>query len=172
MNEKLKPFETTDIAAYVIAYSLSNDIEITHFKIQKLLYYIQAWYLVYFNKNLIFKEPPQAWVNGPVYRSVYNLLKDTAKPHKALKMKNSSPEENIKTFIGLKYNLKLSEEQEGFLNSIMNHYGIMTHEKLIYLTHKEKPWNEAREGLGNFEYSERPISFETMYEFYNNFSKK
>ena len=172
MNDEKKPFDIKQIAAYIVAYCLSNNIEINHFKIQKLLYYIQAWHLVYFDKKLIFEDKPEAWVNGPVYRSIYNLLKNKAKPYEALKINNSTPEKNFQTFNNIKGSLKLSEEQEGFLTSIMNHYGLMKHEKLIYLTHKEKPWNEARKGLGNFDYSEIPISFDTMYEFYSGFLKK
>ena len=171
-QENNKQYQADQIAIYIIAYCLNNDIEVNHLKIQKLLYYIQAWHLVYFDKKLIFEEKPEAWVNGPVYRSVYNLLKDKGKPYEALKMKDSTPEKNSEKFEHVKKGLNFSNEHNDFLNSIMNYYGIMSHEKLIFLTHKEKPWNEARQGLGNFDYSTTPISTDTMYEYYSNFLKK
>ena len=42
----------------------------THLKIQKLVYYTQAWYLANFDTPL-FDEDMQAWTHGPVAPSVY-----------------------------------------------------------------------------------------------------
>src|SRR5688572_8488221 len=43
---------------------------ISHLKLQKLLYYAQAWALVLLDQPL-FAENFQAWVHGPVLPSVY-----------------------------------------------------------------------------------------------------
>ena len=40
-------------------------------KLQKLLYYCQAWALVWDDKPL-FKEKIEAWISGPVVRTLYN----------------------------------------------------------------------------------------------------
>lgn len=37
---------------------------------------------------------------------------------------------------------------------------------LIFLTHSELPWVEAREGLAPFQSSQNPISQNTMYYYY------
>ncbi len=60
------------LADYVVLYLSKNNVEITHLKLQKIIYYIQAWSLVY-HDNELFNESPQAWVNGPVYP--FNLPK-------------------------------------------------------------------------------------------------
>ena len=58
--------ESKRIAKFIVNYFQSVGDPITNLKLQKLLYYIQVWYMVYFEKKLIFDERPQAWVHGPV----------------------------------------------------------------------------------------------------------
>ena len=43
-------------------------------KLQKLLYYAQAWNLV-FNKNPLFQNKIEAWIHGPAVPEVYQFLK-------------------------------------------------------------------------------------------------
>ena len=52
------------IADYTIS---KNESSIMHFKVQKLLYYIQAWSLSILDKPL-FDGDFEAWVHGPVYK--------------------------------------------------------------------------------------------------------
>ena len=59
-----------DVACYV----MSRVKECTTMKLQKLLYYCQAWYLVWNDKPL-FSENIEAWANGPVIRELYNFHK-------------------------------------------------------------------------------------------------
>ncbi len=48
---------------------------ITHLKLQKLVYYAQAWYLANFNRPL-FDEDMQAWTHGPVVPSLWKEYRD------------------------------------------------------------------------------------------------
>ena len=56
-----------DVAAYI----LERRGRMTAMKLQKLVYYSQAWSLVWDGRPL-FDDEVQAWVNGPV---VYDLFK-------------------------------------------------------------------------------------------------
>lgn len=47
--------------------------EITHMKLQKLLYFTNGWYLGLAGKPLL-SENPQVWRYGPVFRWVYNAF--------------------------------------------------------------------------------------------------
>lgn len=161
----IKQVDIKQLAKFILLFCNKNEIGINHYKLQKLLYYIQAWHLVYFDKSLIFDELPEAWVNGPVYRSVYSDWKHIY-PYKDITIKDEH-KDNVDTFIEeTKNKLQLTKEQEEFLSSILQHYGLMSHEKLILLTHREKPWNIAREGLGDFDASQTPISADSMYNYY------
>ena len=56
-----------DVAKYI----LEEKGNLTAMKLQKLLYYCQAWSLVWDEKPL-FENTIQAWVNGPVLPAAYN----------------------------------------------------------------------------------------------------
>ena len=58
---------------------------VSHLKVQKLLYYINAWHMVYFNDPII-EDDFEAWVHGPVSRKVYSNLKDTSLLHKKMRI--------------------------------------------------------------------------------------
>lgn len=151
-----------ELSKFVLLFCNKNDISINHFKLQKLLFYIQAWHLVYFDGKVLFNEEPEAWVNGPVYRTVYN---DFKRWFATVNLKYTGDiDAQIKEALDA---LKLTKEQVSFMASLLNHYGLMTHEKLIILTHQEKPWNEARQGLGEFDYSNNKISLKSMYDYYS-----
>ena len=44
-------------------------------KLQKLLRYVEAWYLVNFEGNSLIDEDFEAWIHGPVVPEVYKKLK-------------------------------------------------------------------------------------------------
>jgi uncharacterized phage-associated protein len=47
---------------------------LTHMQLQKLVYFMHAWYLAIHNKPLV-QEAPQAWQYGPVFSTIYHELK-------------------------------------------------------------------------------------------------
>jgi uncharacterized phage-associated protein len=57
-----------DVAAYI----LQRRGPMTAMKLQKLVYYAQAWHLVWDEKPL-FSSRIEAWANGPVCRDLYRL---------------------------------------------------------------------------------------------------
>ena len=64
-----------DIADYVIlaAKADDNDISLSNLKLQKLLFYIQAWsYGI--NKKPLFQGDFQAWVHGPVNVEIFKTF--------------------------------------------------------------------------------------------------
>ncbi len=66
--------ELSDIAEYFIYLSNKSDRHITNLKLQKLVYYAQAWHLVFFNRKL-YDAPIEAWIHGPAVRSLYKKYK-------------------------------------------------------------------------------------------------
>lgn len=155
-----------DLVKFLIYYFNVEGIEITPLKLQKILYYIQAWHLVFFNKHSLFSEAPEALVNGPVYRCVYNYFKQRWFKNNPVLINLS----NEKLVDGLKDRfdkLNLNDEQQNYLNAVLKKYGQLSSGHLVYLTHAEDPWNKTREGFGIFDKCDRKISFDLMYEYYN-----
>ncbi|WDF57575.1 MULTISPECIES: Panacea domain-containing protein [Flavobacterium] len=150
-----------DYAKYIIYFFNSRGSLITNKKLQKLLYYSQAWHLVYFDENPLFEEVPEAWVHGAVYPSVYQQYKKfRAKP---IVFDNQLKREELdKLFDSFGFN----PDQKEFIDSVLLTYGKKEAFELEILNHREKPWLEAREGLEYFDISSRPISLKTMCNYY------
>ena len=64
-----------DIAGYFLCrIDREAGDTISPLKLQKLVYYAQAWSLVFINKPLFFQDI-EAWVSGPIIRDVWNEYK-------------------------------------------------------------------------------------------------
>lgn len=137
-----------DVACYV----MSKVKQCTTMKLQKLLYYCQAWYLVWNDKPL-FRENIEAWANGPVIRELYNF-------HKGL----FTITENM---MSLGNPNLLSIEQKTDIDNILNAYADKTSQWLIDQTHSERPWQEARRGMSPNERGHKVITHAAMAEYYS-----
>ncbi len=120
----------------------------THLKVQKLVYYAQAWYLANFDRPL-FQEDMQAWTHGPVTPSVYDKYKG--------KGFDSLPPEGA---------VRLPDGLEPFLNAIKEQYGQFTAKHLEKMTHDEDPWRLTRAGLPLEARCTRPIDKLIIRNFY------
>lgn len=123
--------------------------EMTNKKLLKLCYYAQAWHYA-FHKRGLFKEDIEAWVHGPVIVEVYNKYREY-RWNKIPKLDKA---------------LEFSKEIEQFLLEIYETYQEFDGDQLEDLTHSEKPWIEAREGLEEWEPSHNIIKPETMQSYY------
>ena len=136
-----------DIAAYI----LEKHGPLTHMKLQKLTYYSQAWSLVW-DEEPLFDEPIQAWINGPVVRTLYADLRQLFKVRREdLTSGNSGT---------------LTESQRETVEAVLETYGPKSSQWLSDLTHMERPWQEAREGLAPNDRSTREITHAAMAEYY------
>lgn len=148
----------------ILIYCTVNGLTVSPLKLQKLLYYIQAWHIAKFEKKQLFDDLPQAWVNGPVYRSVYNMFKDSFFRNESL---HPIVDGNAEIELSKKIKaLKLEEEQVNLINSVLKFYAPKDDGTLVLKTHTDSPWNEAREGLGSFDRSTNTISVDSMFDFY------
>lgn len=149
---KTKLMSAKQVAEYFIWKSSQENKPVTNKKLQKLLYYAQAWSLVVRERKL-FKEKIEAWIHGPAIREIYLEYKKFGFEPIVKEVSNST----IK-----KFSLKISK----FLNEIWRVYGKYDAGYLEYLTHSEKPWQSAREGIEPHIGSENEISLDLMKDFY------
>lgn len=157
-----------DLAKYIILRLIQNGNSITPLKLQKILYYLQAWFLVHFNEALLFEDQPEAWVNGPVYRNVYEAYRRKGIYSQLTLDDIGIAEEHVTDELGsLHDTMNLSERQWSLVEQVLTHYGSMSQDKLVFLTHSQAPWNEARKGVQPFAYSDQKISFKSMYDYYS-----
>ena len=165
MNKEIK-----DIAKYIGLSMLSKGLSVSPLKLQKLLYYTQSWYMVFFGKeNTLFMEKPQAWVNGPVYPVIYQEYKDKTNDmceHLHAKDFGYLDSDLAKEVGKLARKMKLTNDEIKCIDSVIMLYGSRSQNQLIFMTHAESPWADQRKGLSPFDYSQREISHDSMYNYY------
>lgn len=164
--EKLQKNDIQDVATYCGLVLLKEGMTVSPLKLQKMLYYIQAWMMVFFDRQLLFDDKPQAWVNGPVYPTVFDRFRAIGRYDMMSKgdfVQEGTLTEGIEL---LEKKFDLTERQLEVLHRLIAIYGAKNQDQLVFMTHCEDPWSIARGDLGLFENSENPISFDTMYSYY------
>lgn len=142
-------YRAQEVAETIIDLSRKRMIsDLTNLKLQKLLYYSQAWYLALEDVSL-FSEDIEAWIHGPVVPRVFGTFK-----------------EYRWSVIDRPVNPLIDEAVVRHLNDVLVAYGKFGATDLERLTHSEQPWIYARRGLAPDEPSRNVISTNHMKSFY------
>lgn len=147
--DKGKPVSVLDVAAYILEEQPKKH-PLTAWKLQKLVYYCQAWSLVW-DEQPLFKEKILAWANGPVVKELYHQ-------HKGMFYVKELTKGHSKN---------LSFNQRDTIDQVLKAYSDKSAQWLSDLTHMEDPWIEARKGLNPGERGEVEILLATMHEYYS-----
>lgn len=135
-----------DVAQYIVKVLG----ETTTMKLQKLVYYCQAWSLVWDDKPL-FKENIEAWVSGPVVKELFYYHKGQYQVS------------NIQ--IGNQF--ILSDQQKETIDAVLEFYGSKPSQWLVALSHQEEPWLKARKGLDSNDRGNRVIKLDDIASYYS-----
>lgn len=149
-DQKITP---VDIANYFIGFANMTGDYVTNLKLQKLVYYAQAWYLANFGKPL-FEEDFEAWVHGPVIPSLYRKYKKYG----------SSP--IIEDIDLTKIKSKFNADVVLLLDEVIKVYMPAGGYQLEQMTHVESPWIKARGKTLPDAKSEKVISKRSMKLYY------
>jgi uncharacterized phage-associated protein len=136
-----------DVADYILGHLGA----MSAMKLQKLVYYAQAWSLVWTEQEL-FTEEIEAWANGPVVRDLYNRHRGEFRLEPGFF--KGSPD-------------VLSAQQCEVIDKVLTFYGDKDPQWLSNLTHMEAPWLQARQGLADGERGEVVISKAALLEYYS-----
>ncbi len=138
-----------DVAKYI----LFNCGPITTMKLQKLVYYAQAWHFVW-NEEPLFKSRIEAWANGPVCPELYSAHRGWFEIDLSDLKKGSKD--------------GLTEKQKDTIKRVIKFYGPRPAYWLVQLSHQEKPWLQARNGCPEGENCSNEITLQSMMEYYGN----
>lgn len=130
-----------DVAQYIIG----QQGPMTAMKLQKLVYYSQAWSVVW-DDDVIFQEPIEAWKNGPVVRDLWEATRGSFRVHG---IAGGEPD-------------RLSAAQRETVDRVVGFYGQHDAQWLSDLTHMEDPWKNAYGECQNTE-----ITPEALSEYYS-----
>lgn len=137
------------VADFFLSFAHEHGDYITPLKLQKLVYYADAWHLVNFDEALV-DEDFEAWIHGPVVRSLYTRFKDYR--WNPILCEVTKPQ--------------LPSEIEEHLHETYEAFGGFSGFELERMTHEEKPWIDARKGYEPDDSCGVIINKQTMRDFY------
>lgn len=151
-------YQINEIADYVIVRLKNEDSSsLVNLKLQKLMYYIQAWHLAFYDKAL-FDGKFQAWIHGPVSRELYDRFKDTKSLYSEVELSD----------IVTKDFEHFDENTKAHIDNILEAYAQFSGYQLEIMTHREEPWIAARKGFDPMERCENEIDENLMTQYYKN----
>jgi uncharacterized phage-associated protein len=144
------------VARELVRLSLAGEEKdpLTNLRLQKLLYYAQAWSLV-LRKSELFPEEIEAWCWGPVLPEVYRALPNDQGASPILPtMFADAPE--------------LPQEDAELVRSVWEAYDQYSARQLSRMTHMETPWvkawgNRPTDGTG---FGTNPIEVDALEDYF------
>lgn len=157
--------KSSDLGQIITDYVNRKGDTVSHKKLQKLLYYVEAWHLVNFGTSIV-DENFEAWVHGPVIPELYHQLKDHG--FNNLIVVNDDEEKTVQQEIQeIITKNKVSTESLELISSVLDRYASLSSLQLELLSHSEKPWLDARGNCAPHERCTNVISKDTMLSFYS-----
>lgn len=159
IEKRRRLYSAKTTAERMAIYMIGSGYEITNLFLQKLLYYIKGFGYVFYKQNML-DMTCEAWVNGPVFPTIYEKYKEFGK--ETLSCEN------------IEYDVSslLSEQEKTLVDYVLDIFGKYNGWTLREFTHKEKPWQRAREGFEEYERCNNEISDESICAYFTEVDKK
>lgn len=141
-------------------YIIKHYGPMSHLKLQKLLFYCDAYHLAYFGTELV-SNKFEAWVHGPVCRRVYDSFKDKSVLYADIAYSYNEGDVDVDGEFR-----KLTTDQQDLLTDILSTLATWTCLQLEQATHSEAPWKNARRGYGEADKCSIEISKSETETFY------
>ncbi|MEV6359181.1 Panacea domain-containing protein [Nocardia asteroides] len=135
-----------DVAGYI----LQKQGWVESRKLQKLLFFSQAWRLAWDGRPL-FDSRFEAWTDGPVEPEVYRIRRYDVK-YGSIDVPGADPD-------------NLSPELKAVIDAVLEFYGDCDTQQLIELSH-ERPWRVARGDLPDGDRCAAPLSNTEIKRWY------
>lgn len=128
-----------EVANYILDYADDHGIEMTNLKLQKIVYFCHAWYMVTRGKPLI-RHNFEAWEFGPVLPYLYQIFK--AFEHQ--KITDRAYKLDVMTGQRLLAKIDLDEVEEETLRNIVSFYSRLSASQLVDQSHiYGGPWHRV-----------------------------
>lgn len=121
-------YDVLTIASYIVKYSWEKGYSLSNLKLQKLLYFIQAQFLVS-KKQACFNQDIEAWEYGPVVPAVYQKYKMYGGA--------SIP------YAGEKITQIIELSDEKLIDRVIDYCSAYTASYLVAVTHEQSPWKDV-----------------------------
>lgn len=142
-KEKHYTYPVRDVSHYIIVYSNKKDYGVSNLKLQKLLYFVQAFFLIN-DCPPCFDEKIEAWDFGPVVPEIYREYKryggidiPTIDYYVKFDKKNIWNTERIY------YEDIISDDDKEMIQAVVDKFAHCSATFLVNLTHNQDPWINA-----------------------------
>ena len=155
-------YNALDICRYIINYSNDKNYDISNLKLQKLLYFIQIYFLIETEKPCFYNEI-EAWDFGPVIPIAYNEYKQYASTHiPYIKQYIEYDKNSIWNSKRVDYNNNIiSNDDKYLINAVVDKLANYTATDLVNITQHQKPWVHAYKL-----YTHNKITNQSLYEYF------
>lgn len=149
-----KKYTVTEIAYFFLSKIDSEKGDsITPLKLQKLVYYAQAWHYTVFNEPL-FDDKIEAWTHGPVVKSLWEKFKNVGR-------------DSFIDVAEIDFTMpSFSNSTRTLLEEVNKIYGEHSGSYLEDLTHSEAPWIDARGNSSVYAASTNEITLQSLKAYY------
>lgn len=148
-----------ELSEFLIAYCSRNDTIITNKKLQKIVYYCEAWHLAVQKESLI-KADFEAWAHGAVIRSLYALYADNR--YDPITLNDADIDGIIERF-----RISTHPESLKIIDKVISRYINLSADDLEQLNHCEYPWIAARNGLPDGAHCTNIIDKQNILDYYS-----
>jgi uncharacterized phage-associated protein len=142
------------VAEFIVAFGTRIGSPTTHLKLQKLLYYVEAYHLAIHGRPFTGARF-EAWPHGPVSPKIWSLYRVYG---------NSQIQADSYSSL-----TELADEALSHILMVLERYYLLSSSQLESLTHGEAPWRKARAHLSEHEASNRCVRPSDMQQFYKSF---
>jgi uncharacterized phage-associated protein len=147
----VEQLKAKDVAEWFIAKAAESGDQITHLKLQKLLYYAEAWSQTLRDEEL-YKEEIQAWAHGPVVPEVFHEFKQYGWNPLPVPSEQKIPE--------------IDNDVKDVLEQVFDVYADLPAKTLEDMTHQDDPWIKARGGISPEERCDTVMPKEALKKFF------
>lgn len=123
-------YQVDTIANYVIKYSNKHNLDVSNLRLQNILYFIQAQFLVNHDRPC-FDARIEAWSFGPVVPIIYDEY-------------NFFGSTNI-NIVNKNVNEIIDNADKTLRDSVVEHCSLFSNTRLTQITRRQVPWTNAFE---------------------------
>lgn len=162
----MSEYKAVDIARYIINYSNEKGYGISNLKLQKLLYFVQVYFLIKTKGNkYCFDDKIEAWNYGPVVPTAYHEFKGygacnipSVKNYIFFDTKNIM-NSGRKTFD----DSIICDKDKKLIKEVVDKFSEYNASDLVAITHGQDPWKNAYHPNCNNE-----ITIDSLKEYFVN----
>lgn len=156
-------YNVLDVCRYVINYSNRKDYGISNLKLQKVLYFIQAFFLIS-TAEPCFNEGIEAWDFGPVVPEAYREYKQFGSgdiPTVSYVIDFDSEDFWNSRIRDYKDDV-ISDKDKEMIRAVVDKFADYSATDLVTITHRQAPWkNTYQRGMNN------EITVDEIKEYFN-----